>query len=77
MQPMHPLDTRTPDQEYEYVESYKSGSTWAALLVALVVALLIGAVLLLGSVGGSESNEVPVPTNEVPVPTEAPLDPGA
>lgn len=67
---MYPMDTRTPDREHDYVEDSRSGSSWAALVAILVVlALLIGAVLVLGAVSGSESNEAPVPT-------EAPLDPG-
>lgn len=70
MQPMHPIDTRTPDREYDYVEDSRSGSSWAALVaIVLVLALLIGAVLALGGGSGSESNEAPVPT-------EVPLDPG-
>lgn len=72
MQPMRPLDTRTPDQEYDYAERSGSGSSWVALVgIVLFLALLIGAVLVLGGDSGSESNEIPVP------PTEAPLDPGA
>ncbi len=68
---MHPMDTRTTDQEHDYIEDYKSGSSLTALVaIVLVLALLIGAVVVLGGVSGSESNEVPAPT-------EAPLDPGA
>lgn len=71
MQPMRPIDTRTPDQEYDPVERSRSGSSWPVLVaIVLVLALLIGALLVLGGDSGSESNEVPVPT-------EAPLDPGA
>lgn len=68
---MYPIDTRTPDEEYDYVERSRSGSAWPALVaIVLVLALLIGAVVVLGGDSGSESNEVPVPA-------EAPLDPGA
>lgn len=70
MQPMRPIDTRTPDREHDNVERSSSGSSWVALVaIGLVLAVLIGAVLVLGGDSGSESNEVPVPT-------EAPLDPG-
>lgn len=71
MQPIHPIETRTPDQEYDYVEDSTSGPSWPALIaVVLVLVLLIGAVLVFDGEAGSDSNEVPAPT-------EAPLDPGA
>ncbi len=28
---MHPMDTRTTDQEHDYIEDYKSGSSLTAL----------------------------------------------
>lgn len=46
---MHPMDTRTTDQEHDYIEDYKSGSSLTALVaIVLVLALLIGAVVVLG-----------------------------
>lgn len=73
MQPIHPVDNRpTESRSHDFVQDYESGPGWVAVLsLIIVVALIVGAIIWIGS--GGTAQEVPTQT----IPNEAPVDPAS
>lgn len=70
MQPIHPLDTHSDDEGVDFVDRYEPGSSWKPIAtVVLVLALIVGAIVILGEFGPADG-----PTQQAP--SEAPAVPG-
>jgi hypothetical protein len=71
MLPIQPIDTHERHEDFELIQGQPQRSVWGPVITMLVVlALLIGSLVWLGSEGGAQDPSEPIPN-------EAPQSPGA